>query len=218
MRRCRIKRIGTMLEKRTMWVNWKNSPQDDPYTTTVLIDSESKEVQFYGEDDLYQPNGLQVFYDTKEEAEAGREQIKHELMDKMPEVKAYLDIMDDVCQDEDENSFFRFKLKDFLGNFAWKIERYNRCRYTEKDYSELDMLVDLLTDYIHTGFLTIRADSFRAEDVERIKWGSKRAEIVLKGGKSVETCNESERIFIQKLFGHKYSRYSYTQLDEDEKE
>ena len=201
-----------------MWVNWKNSPQDDPYTTTVLIDSESKEVQFYGQDDLYQPNGLQVFYDTKEEAEAGREQIKHELMDKMPEVKAYLDIMDDVCQDEDENSFFRFKLKDFLGNFAWKIERYNRCRYTEKDYSELDMLVDLLTDYIHTGFLTIRADSFRAEDVERIKWGSKRAEIVLKGGKSVETCNESERIFIQKLFGHKYSRYSYTQLDEDEKE
>ena len=207
-----------MLEKRTMWVNWKNSPQDDPYTTTVLIDSESKEVQFYGQDDLYQPNGLQVFYDTKEEAEAGREQIKPELMDKMPEVKAYLDIMDDVCQDEDENSFFRFKLKDFLGNFAWKIERYNRCRYTEKDYSELDMLVDLLTDYIHTGFLTIRADSFRAEDVERIKWGSKRAEIVLKGGKSVETCNESERIFIQKLFGHKYSRYSYTQLDEDEKE
>ena len=207
-----------MLEKRTMWVNWKNSPQNDPYTTTVLIDSESKEVQFYGQDDLYQPNGLQVFYDTKEEAEAGREQIKHELMDKMPEVKAYLDIMDDVCQDEDENSFFRFKLKDFLGNFAWKIERYNRCRYTEKDYSELDMLVDLLTDYIHTGFLTIRADSFRAEDVERIKWGSKRAEIVLKGGKSVETCNESERIFIQKLFGHKYSRYSYTQLDEDEKE
>ena len=201
-----------------MWVNWKNSPQDDPYTTTVLIDSESKEVQFYGQDDLYQPNGLQVFYDTKEEAEAGREQIKHELMDKMPEVKAYLDIMDGVCQDEDENSFFRFKLKDFLGSFAWKIERYNRCSYTEKDYSELDMLVDLLTDYIHTGFLTIRADSFRAEDVERIKWGSKRAEIVLKGGKSVETCNESERIFIQKLFGHKYSRYSYTQLDEDEKE
>ena len=68
-----------MLEKRTMWVNWKNSPQDDPYTTTVLIDSESKEVQFYGQDDLYQPNGLQVFYDTKEEAEAGREQIKHEI-------------------------------------------------------------------------------------------------------------------------------------------
>ena len=43
-----------MLEKRTMWVNWKNSPQHDPYTTAVLIDSESKEVQFYGEDELYQ--------------------------------------------------------------------------------------------------------------------------------------------------------------------
>lgn len=201
-----------------MWVNWRNSPQDDPYTTTVLIDSESKEVQFYGKDELYQPNGLQVFYDTKEEAEAGREQIKHELMDKMPEVKAYLDIMDEVCQDEDENSFFHFKLRDFLGSFAWKIERYSRCSYTEKDYRELDMLVDLLTDYIHTGFLTIRADSFRTEDVERIKWGSKRAEIVLKGGKSVETCNESERMLIQKLFGHKQSQYSYTHLDKEDKD
>ena len=207
-----------MLEKRTMWVNWRNCPQDDPYTTTVLIDSESKEVQFYGEDELYQPNGLQVFYDTKEEAEAGREQIKHELMDKMPEVKAYLDIMDDVCQDEDENSFFRFKLGDFLGCFAYKVERFNRYSYTDEAYDTLDSLIDLMTDYIHTGFLTIRADSFRAEDVERIKWGSKRAEIVLKGGKSIETSNESERMFIQKIFGHKYSRYSYTHLDKDEKE
>lgn len=207
-----------MLEKRTMWVNWKNSPQDDPHTTTVLIDSESNEVQFYGEDELYHPNGLQVFYDTKEEAETGREQIKHELMDKMPEVKAYLNIMYGVCQDEDENSFFRFKLGDFLGSFAWKIERFNRCCYTEKEYSELYMLVDLLTDYIHTGFITIRADSFRAEDVERIKWGSKRAEIVLKGFKSVETCNEPERMLIQKLFGHKQSQYSYTHLDKEDKE
>jgi hypothetical protein len=137
-------------------------------------------------------------------------------MDKMPEVKAYLDIMDDVCQDEDENSFFRFKLGDFLGCFAYKVERSNRYSYSSEDYSELDTLIDLLTDYIHTGFLTIRADSFRAEDVERIKWGSKRAEIVLKGGKSVETCNEPERMLIQKLFGRKRSQYSYTHLDKNE--
>ena len=207
-----------MLEKRTMWVHWKNSPQHDPYTTAVLIDSESKEVQFYGEDELYQPNGLQVFYDTKEEAEAGREQIKHELMDKMPEVKSYLDIMDDVSQDEDENSFFRFKLGDFLGSFAWKVERFNRYSYSSEDYDTLDSLIELMTDYIHTGFLTIRADSFRAEDVERIKWGSKRAEIVLKGGKSIETSNESERMLIQKIFGYKRSRFSYTHLDKEEKE
>ena len=207
-----------MLEKRTMWVNWRNCPQDDPYTVTVLIDSESKEVHFYGEDELYQPNGLQVFYDTKEEAEAGREQIKHWLMDKMPEVKAYLDIMDDVSQDEDENSFFRFKLGDFLGCFAYKVERYNMYSYTDAEYNTLDSLIDLMTDYIHTGFLTIRADSFRAEDVERIKWGSKRAEIVLKGGKSVETCNEPERMLIQKLFGHKQSHYSYTHLDKEDKD
>ena len=207
-----------MLEKRTMWVNWKNSPQDDPHTTTVLIDSESKEVHFYGEEELYQPNGLQVFYDTKEEAEAGREQIKHELMDKMPEVKAYLDIMDDVSQDEDENSFFRFKLGDFLGSFAWKVERFNRYSYSGEDYDTLDSLIDLMTDYIHTGFLTIRADSFRAEDVERIKWGSKRAEIVLKGGKSVETSNDAERMLIQKIFGYKRSGYSYTHLDKKEDE
>ena len=201
-----------------MWVNWKNCPQDDPYTTTVLIDSESNEVQFYGEDVLYKPNGLQVFYDTKEDAEAGREQIKHELMDKMPEVKAYLDIMDDVCQDEDENSFFRFKLGDFLGCFAYKVERFNRYSYTSEDYDTLDSLVDLMTDYIHTGFLTIRADSFKAEDVERIKWGSKRAEIVLKAGKSIETSNEAERMLIKKIFGYKRSEYSYTHLDKEEKD
>ena len=207
-----------MLEKRTMWVNLKNSPQDEPYTTTVLIDSESNEVQFYGEDELYRPDGWQLFYDTKEEAEAGREQIKHELMDKMPEVKDYLDIMNHVSQDEDENSFFRFKLGDFLGCFAYKVERFNRYSYSSKDYEEIDTLVDLLTDYIHTGFLTIRADSFRAEDVERIKWGYKRAEIVLKGGKSVETCNNSERMLIQKIFGYKRSGYSYTHLDKEDKE
>ena len=207
-----------MLEKRTMWVNWKNCPQDDPYTVTVLIDSESKEVHFYGEDELHQPNGLQVFYDTKEEAEAGREQIKHWLMDKMPEVKAYLDIMDDVCQDKDENSFFRFKLVDFLGCFAYKVERFNKYSYSDEDYNTLDSLIDLMTDYIHTGFLTIMADSFRAEDVERIKWGSERAEIVLKGGKSIKTCNAPERMLIQKLFGRKRSQYSYTHLDKEDKD
>lgn len=207
-----------MLEKRTMWVNWKNSPQHDPYTTTVLIDSESKEVQFYGEDELYQPNGLQVFYDTKEEAEAGREQIKHELMDKMPEVKEYLNIMEDVSQDEDENSFFRFKLEDFLGIFAYKVERFNRYCYSSEDYNELDNLVDMLTDYIHTGFLNIRADSFKLEDVEIVKWGSERAEIVLKKGKNIQTCNRTEYEFIKRLFGTSRSGYGYTHLDKEEKE
>ena len=159
-----------------------------------------------------------MFYDTKEEAEAGREQIKHELMDKMPEVRAYLNIMDDVCQDEDENSFFRFKLNDFLGCFAYKVEKFNKYSYSDEDYNTLDSLIDLMTDYIHTGFLTIRADSFRAEDVERIKWGSKRAEIVLKGCKNVETSNNAERMLIQKIFGYKRSRFSYTHLDKEEKE
>ena len=31
-----------------MWVNWKNCPQDDPYTVTVLIDSESVNVVMNG--------------------------------------------------------------------------------------------------------------------------------------------------------------------------
>ena len=207
-----------MLEKRTMWVVWKNTPQDDPYTATVLIDSESNEVQFFGNDELYKPNGMQRFYNTEEEAYEGRVQIKHELMDKMPEVKEYLNIMDDVSQDEDENSFFRFKLKDFLGIFAYKVERYNRYCYSSEDYNELDNLVDMLTDYIHTGFLNIRADSFKLEDVEIVKWGSERAEIVLKKGKNIQTCNRTEYEFIKRLFGTSRSGYGYTHLDKEEKE
>lgn len=202
-----------------MWVVWKNYPTDDPYEVTVLIDSESNEVQFFGDvesDDLSKTNRRHIFYNTKEEANEGREQIKHELMDKMPEVKEYLDIMADVSQDEDENSFFRFKLKDLLGSFAYKVERFNRYDYSSEDYEELLNLVDMLTDYIHTGFLNIRADSFKLEDVEIVKWGSKRAEVVLKNGKNIQTCNRSEYKFIEKIFGK--SRNSYTYLDKEEKE
>jgi hypothetical protein len=207
-----------MLEKRTMWVVWKNYPQDEPETSTVFIDSESNEVQFYGDDELSKPNGMQRFYNTEEEAYEGRVQIKHEIMDKMPEVKEYLNIMNCVRQDEDENSFFRFKYEDFLGCFAYRVENYNKYSYSSKEYEELDNMVDMLTDYIHTGFLNIRADSFKLEDVEVVKWGSKRAEIVLKNGKNIQTCNRSEYTFIEKLFGTSRSGYGYTHLDKKEDE
>ena len=58
----------------------------------------------------------------------------------------------------------------------------------------------MLTDYIHTVFINIRADSFKLEDVEVVKWGSKRAEIVLKKGKNIQTCNRTEYEFIKRNY------------------
>lgn len=199
-----------------MWMVSKNYIQDEPEANTVLIDSESGKIEYYGTDELYEPTKNLVFYNTKEEAEKGREQIKHELMDKMPEVKEYLNIMDDVRQDEDENSFFRFKKEDFLGYFAGRLG--DNGSYARDQWRLYEKLTDMLTDYISTGFVNIKADTFRKEDVERVKWGNQRAEIVLRNGQKIETCNTAEFKFIGRVFGYNHSKFTYKHLDHKEED
>lgn len=207
-----------MLEKRTMWYYDFEYPTSKPQSVTVFIDTKTNEVEVYdmGDTECYTPREQDHFYNTEEEAFDAMDKRKHELIDMMPTIKAYLNAIDNCKQDEDEDSFFRFNEDDFLGDFAYKVQRYDRYNYTYEDYNNVNHLADLLTDFVQTGFLNIKADSFRREDVERIKWGKKRAEVVLKSGKTIATCNQSEYWFIGRLFGTNHSTFSYTHLDKKE--
>ena len=207
-----------MIEKRTMWYYDFEYPTTEPQSATVFIDTKTNKVEVYdvGDCEWYTPREQDHFYNTEEEAFDAMDKRKHELIDMMPTIKAYLNAIDNCKQDADDGSFFRFNEEDFLGDLAYKVRKYDRYNYTSEQYTNVNHLADLLTDFVQTGFLTVKADSFRREDVERIKWGKKRAEVVLKNGKTIATCNQPEYWFIGRVFGTNHSTFSYTHLDKKE--
>ena len=210
-----------MIEKRTMWYYNFEYPTDTPQSATVFLNSETNEVEVcdIGDDtECYKPSDNYHFYNTEEEAFDAMDKRKRDIIDMMPTIKAYLNAINNFKQDDDEESFFRFEADDYLGDISYKVKEYDRCSYSCKEYDIIEKLADLLTDFVRTGFINIKADSFRREDVERVMWGKKRAEVVLKGGKTIATCNQPEYLFIARVFGSNHSTYSYPHLDKNEGE
>jgi hypothetical protein len=66
--------------------------------------------------------------------------------------------------------------------------------------------------------MNIYGYSFKIEDVESIRWGKEKAELVLKNGRQIKTCNEDEFKIVGYIFGHNVSKYTYKHLDEEEKD
>lgn len=158
----------------------------------------------------YNPEEDETFYATEQEALKAQRERQGYLKSKFEEVKAFINLMDDIESTDD----FKFKKTDYL-------PRYIAEPWERVSYKELEDKYDTLTQYARTGMLNINGDSFRKEDVVRIEWTEKTvvkqgeklskdiARLVLKDGKKVETFSDEEYDLVTDIFGVNQSQQVY---------
>jgi hypothetical protein len=206
-----------MIEKRTMGYVDFSYPNQKAKAVTVIFNTDTQKVELYMEDDdWYNACENTHFYDTVEQAEKALDDHKRELIAKMPEVQEYLDAMSNFEPDEDENSPFHFDRQDYL-TYSLYHNKYDDG-WSEQERKRLNKENKYLVNIIRTGFMNIYGYSFKVEDVESIRWGKKKAELVLKNGRQIKTCNEEEYNIVGYIFGNNVSRSTYSHLDEEEKD
>lgn len=191
-------------------------PDNEAQAVTVIIDSETGNVDTYRiRDEWYTPSETDHFYDTVEKAAEALDAYKHELIAKMKDIRKDLHALSEWEPDEDVNDQFHFNRRDYLPYSIWAVA-YGHEGSWRNLYLEKKKENRYLRDIIRTGFMNVRGESFRREDVERIAWGVGKVELTLKGGRKVTTCNNTEFEVVCFLFGENSSEYCYKRLNEPE--
>ena len=203
-----------MIEKKTMGYVDFEYPNYAATAVTAIVNTETNEVEIYQPDetsrDWYTPKKADHFYPTVGEATEALEKFKKEMIAKMPEVKSYLETMRNWFESTDEEDEIQFKEEEYLP-YCYRPDNDD---YYKKRNKELDKENDYLFDIIRTGFINVGGDTVKVEDIEQIKWGTDKAELCLKGDRKVRTCNPTELNIITKIFGHNFSGFTYTRLNE----
>ena len=214
-----------MIEKKTMGYADFGYPQCEAKAVAVMTDTESGKVVIYKpcEDDettWEEPNDQEHFYPTVEDAQQALERHRRELREMMPKVKQWIIQMDELRNgldrkpdgaDEDE---WRKAHPEWFSCEDYLPDRY--CSGGSYWLEESDRLVyerNLLLQVIRTGFVNIRGNQVRIDDVESVCWGRYRAELVLKGGRTVDTAKNYEFNVVCDLFGANVSGYTYPRLN-----
>lgn len=199
-----------MIEKRTMGYADFAYPGMEAESVTVIINTETGKVELFKvEDEWYPAKETDHFYDTVEQAVNALDDYKRELIGKMKKVKTYLETMSNWDPDKDEDSPFHFDRKEYLDDSLW-CHTYDRDNtWYECERKRLREEHKYMEEYIHTGFLNIRGNSFMKADVIRIRWGKEKAELMTRDGRSVTTCNDAEFNVVKMIFGNNASRYTY---------
>lgn len=203
-----------MIEKKTMGYVDFEYPQCEAKAVAVIIDSETGKVELYRPDendnDWYATKELEHFYPTVDEANTALKKYRNDLLSRMGEVKQYVEIMNNwLVEQEGDNQ--KFEERDYLPS---KNRRGSRDSYYEKEYERVDKLNDYLIAIIRTGFINIKGESFKVEDVKHIKWGKYRAELILTDDRHIESGHLYEFDVIKYLFGSNFSQYTFPRLDE----
>ena len=203
-----------MIEKKTMGYVDFEYPNYAAVAVTAIVNTETNEVEIYQPDetsrDWYTPKKADHFYPTVGEATEALEKFKKEMIAKMPEVKSYLETMRNWFESTDEEDEIQFKEEEYLP-YCYRSDDDN---YYKKRCKELDKENNYLLDIIRTGFINAGGDTVKVEDIEQIKWGTDKAELCLKGDRKARTCNPTELNIITKIFGHNFSGFTYTRLNE----
>ena len=204
-----------MIEKKTMgYVNFEY-PGLDAKAVPVFVDSEKGEVllcnPYDDEDEWYKPSEKEHFYPTVDEANLAIKKLRQEMFNMMGQVRDYIEAMNNWLGGEEEGSPLHFTEEDYLP-YCNKA-RANRNSYYEQEYYRVDKMKNNLSDIIRTGFINIKGDSFKVEDVRHIKWGKNRAEVILTDDRAIETCSGAEFSIIKLLFGMNNSNFTYRSLD-----
>lgn len=191
----------------------ENYPGINAVKVEALINEETGEVEAYRDEDSRgwaEAEKDDRFFDTLKEAERAQTKQRADLLDKMPEVKKYLAIMEEWR--EDNNSGIPFKLEDYLpSTYAYRLRDRDRVY---ENYNTQEQLADDLTEYIRTGRLNIDADTFKEADVKKVEWGTVKARLILADGTNVETCSRREFELVRSVFGWNTSGKTYNDLED----
>lgn len=195
-------------------------PNCEAKAVTVIIEPETGNVELYRpyeNDNCWStPSESEHFYQTVEDAATALDKHKQYLFGKMNEVKQYIEAMNEWVGCEDEGSPLFFKEEDYL---PYSNQRTNsNSDYYQKRYYKISEENAYLYGILRTGFINIKGDSFKKDDVTHINWGKKKAEIILNDGRKMETGNNIEFNIIKKLFGDNVSGFTYTRLDDNTNE
>ena len=203
-----------MIEKKTMGYVDFEYPNCAATAVTAIVNTETNEVEIYKLDesdtDWHTPDKADHFYPTVGEATEALEKFKKEMIAKIPEVRSYLETMRNWFENTDEEDKIQFKEEEYL---PYCYRPYGNDYYRKRN-KELDKENDYLLDIIRTGFINVGGDTIKVEDIEQIKWGTDKAELCLKGDRKARTCNPTELNIITKIFGHNFSGFTYTRLNE----
>ena len=219
-----------MIEKKTMGYADFGYPQYEAKVVTVMADTETGVVELYKpeeDDDAWQqPNDNEHFYPTLDEAQQALEAHRKELRELMPKVKEWVrqmdclrEMQDRMPDDVDEEEWRKdhpdfFDKEDFVPyNFAHSGE----SSYYQKYSARIEKEEKLLIQVIRYGMLTLKADTFRIEDVRQVRWGNERAEVLLTDDRTIETADKWEFNVVEYLFGGNIGGYTYTRLNKQER-
>ena len=219
-----------MIEKKTMGYVDFDYPQCDAKAVTVMADTETGQVEARRstddeDDDWYTPRMSDHYYPTIDEAQKALEDHRKELRELMPKVRNWVEQMDHLSyglekmpEKADEDEWRKthpdfFTREDYL---PYQYARKNDTTWKDRKISRLEKMNRMLTDVAVTGFLNIRGDQFRIDDVEHVRWGEECAELILKNGLAVKTAGDYDYNVVCALFGSNVSTYTYTRLKKEE--
>ena len=205
-----------MIEKKTMGYADFAYPGYEAKVVTVIVDNETGKVELYrpdeNESEWYTPNKNEHFYPTIEDATDALKKHKQEMFDKMGEVLNYIEVMNTWQEYMTDDDPLHFTEEDYLP--SRNLSYRSRTPYWEKRFNEVSDINDYLLDIIRTGFINIKGDSFKVKDIKHIKWGEKKAEIILTDDRKIETGNNTEFDIVKFLVGKNNSHYTYTRLND----
>ena len=219
-----------MIEKKTMGYADFNYPQYEAKVVTVMADTETGVVELYKPDEDESgwdtPNKHEHFYPTLEDAQQALDAHRKELREMMPKVAEWVSQIDnlretlerkpdDVDEDEWREQHPEYFTRD---NFLpYDIAHTGDSRYYQRRANYLEKENKLLAQVAVLGTLTLRANTFRIEDVTNVRWGNERAEVLLKDNQTIETADRWEFKVVEYLFGSNIGAYTYTRLNKQER-
>lgn len=218
-----------MIEKKTMGYADFGYPRYEAKVVTVMADTETGLVELYRPDDeenyWQQPNDNEHFYPTLDEAQEALQAHRKELRELMPKVREWvrqLDCLREMCDrmpDDADEEEWRENHPDYFdkGDFLpYDIAHNGERNYYQYHSDYLEKENKLLAQAAVLGTLTLKADTFRIDDVKYARWGNERAEVLLKDDRTIETADKWEFNVVARLFGGNIGSYTYTRLNKKE--
>lgn len=176
----------------------------------AIIDEDGGIERYISSGEVYDSVEDCSFFERKSDGETARLQKMIVLRDRMAYVKKQIETLDKVYPADD----FQFERSDYLGEHADAPSTYYK-----DSYWKMSRRMDLLKEYIATGYISLQGDNVKASSVDRVKWYriSKPESKSKMGVKLLDaqnhalgvTDNEDMVEVIKIIFGDKFTSYAY---------
>lgn len=134
----------------------------------------------------------ELLFDNKTEAMKGKEGLIKLYKEMAEQTKKNLDVLESISN-------------EYMPEALYLPKHLNK---TNDDWFDK---YDRLKKYIKEGFINVQGMTFTKENVVRIDWGKKTANVVLDGDKVINV-KEDEMYIIRTIFGANYSDYEHQSI------